>query len=244
MQIVPAIYLKDGKLAAYKPGNYNEIEFLNQDPYDFISKIDKLEIETIGMIDVDSTLGDHTNTGLIGSLANVTVADVYVGGGILEMEYLKSLQFAGVNYFILGTAVFEKPEFLKTLAVEDHVQNDKVVVSLDILDGQVTYHGWTESSDISIKDLIAQCQSLGFDNFIINDVHEDQSRGPNLSLFKALIEVFPNGSFVASGQIRSFEDIESLGKLGVKAVVVGNQIYKKKGLLERIAAYNKTQPRN
>ena len=242
MKIVPALYIKDGKLAAYKPGNYEDIEFLDKDPYEFIDMLCKLPINQIRLIDVDASIGSKSNAGLLGSLSSTTVSLLEVGGGINNMDYLKSLQYAGVDYFIVGTAIFDDPEFLKAISEADDVKNDRILISIDIMDGKIKYHGWKDDAPESFGRIIEEIRDMGFTRFFITDMTTDtENEGPDLDFYRALVEEFPDCLFGAAGRIETLEDVYNLKEVGVDEVVVGNKIYKEKSLLERIAKFNKME---
>ena len=243
MQIIPALYIKEGRAAAYRPGDDAALEFLPQDPYDLIDLIGTYEdISRIHLIDMDAVLpGEKNNCGLVGSLANTTVPDLEAGGGINDMEYLKSLQYAGVDYFVLGTVVFENFAFLEAISQASDIKNDRIMIAIDLMDGQLTYHGWTESvEDQNLRNLIRRCLEVGFHRFIITDVDSTHpEKGPDLLFYKELVEQFPEAIFAAAGNIITFQDVDDLKQVGVREVIVGDEIYKEEGLLEKIAAYNK-----
>jgi phosphoribosylformimino-5-aminoimidazole carboxamide ribotide isomerase len=239
MQIIPSLYIKDGKLAQYKPGDYENIEFLPDDPYELVQKLDKLDIGNIGLIDIDATLGNPSNAGLIGSLSNITVATLHVGGGIKELDYLKSLQYAGVDYFIIGAAVFSTGDFLKVLSEASDVKNDRISIAINVLDDKVTHHAWTGNLATTVEELIDYCLKLGFTRYIVSDVRtSDPEEGPDMAFYASLVQKYPNCRIGAAGHINSFEDIEALEGIGVTSVVIGKEIYLEEGLLEKIAAFN------
>lgn len=240
MRIVPALFIKEGKAAIYNAGNFKEIKFLEEDPYDIIARLDKLDIGHIGLVDVDASLGKSNNAGLIGSLANITVCTLHVGGGINDLDYLKSLQYAGVDYFIIGSAVHEDPELLKTIAAADHIKNERISIAVDICDGKLYYHGWEDDLDVSLNHFIHEAIDLGFSRFLLTDITTDsESPLPDVAFYQSLTESFPDCHFVAAGRIDSFADIDALSTTGVDAVVVGNKIYKDENLLKQVAAFNK-----
>ncbi len=239
MQIIPALYIKDGKVAIYKPGDFENIEFLPDDPYVLVEKMDKLQIGNIGLIDIDATLGTKTNAGLIGSLSNITITTLHVGGGIKNLSYLKSLQYAGVDYFIIGAAVFGASDFLKAVSEAEDVKSDKISIAINVLDGKVTHHAWMGNLTISPEEIISSCREMGFKRFIISDVRSsDPEDGPDMAFYASIIQKFPDCRIGAAGHINTFDDIEALEGIGVDAVVIGNEIYKEKGLLEKIAIFN------
>jgi phosphoribosylformimino-5-aminoimidazole carboxamide ribotide isomerase len=240
MRIVPALFIKEGKAAIYKAGNFKEIEFLNEDPYDIIARLDKLDIGHIGLVDVDASQGKSNNAGLIGSLANTTVATLHVGGGINDLDYLKSLQYAGLDFFIIGSAVHEQPALLKTIAAADHIKNERISIAIDICDGKLYYHGWKDDLDVSLNHFMQEAIDLGFSRFLLTDVTTDTASPlPDVAFYQSLKESFPHCNFVAAGRIDSFADIDALATTGVDAVVAGNKIYKDDNLLKQVADYNK-----
>lgn len=247
MQIIPALYIHDGKAASYTPGNYESIHYLEQDPYEVIDLLGKHDVQRIILLDIDSARGnEQNNKSLIGSLANLTIPDLEVGGGINDMEYLKTLQFAGVDYFILGSAVFKNFDLIKQICESDHIKTDRILVSLDMLDGRLTTLGWTEAvTEKPLSDVIRECMEFGITRFIISDLNSDHPEsGPDLTFYSELIEEFPDAIFSAAGHIHSFEDVEALKKIGVAEVVVGNEIYEHEEWMEKISAYNRREEKS
>jgi phosphoribosylformimino-5-aminoimidazole carboxamide ribotide isomerase len=49
--------------------------------------------------------------------------------------------------------------------------------------------------------------------------------GPSIDLYKEILDRFPGISLLASGGVRSIQDIEKLQKLGVCGVVFGKAFY-------------------
>lgn len=241
MQIVPALYIKDGKAAVYRPGDYQHIEFLSEDPYDLIERIEQHHIHRMLIIDVDASLpGEANNAGLLGSLSNTCVIDLEVGGGIYDMDYLKSLQYAGVDYFVLGSVVIDNFDFLLQVKAAEDVNNERILISLDVKDRKLWTHGWTNPvTDLSPKELIWKCINAGFNRFIITDVDRaKEGLGPDLEFYEAVVEQFPGATIGAGGRINSMEDIEKLAAIGISEVIVGNKIYKEPSLLNTISEFN------
>lgn len=240
MRIVPALFIKDGKAAVYKAGNFTDIEYLTDDPYDILAKLDKLDIGNVGLVDIDASMGQSSHSGLIGSLCNTTVSTLHVGGGINDLDYLKSLQYAGVDYFIIGSAAHERPSFLKEIAEASHVKNERISIAVDIKDGKLYYHGWKDEAPTSLNHFIQHCMDLGFTRFLLTDVSSDVASSlPDVNFYKSLVDSFPSCLFVAAGRIDSFNDIDALASTGISAVVVGNKIYKDEAIMQQVAEYNK-----
>ncbi|RMG59926.1 MAG: hypothetical protein D6722_21555 [Bacteroidetes bacterium] len=244
MHIVPALYIKDGKAAAYRPGDYLNLSYLDRDPYDLIQELSDHHIQRIMLVDVDASLDNpQHNMGLIGSLANTTIPDLEVAGGISNMDYLKSLQYAGVDYFVLGSAMFDNFAFVEAVRDADHVDNDRIMVAFDLLDGQLTCHGWTrEQPDQDLFALIQKTLDNGFRRCIVSHINTQQPEaGPDLDFYRRLRLRFPDLILTAAGHIHSFEHIDALRDIQVDEVVIGNEIYQQPGLMAQISAYNEAE---
>ena len=246
MQIVPAIYIHDDKAAIYRPGDYDNLEYLAKDPYEVIQSLDVKGISRILIIDINASIPGEkkNNKGLIGSLSNTCVADIEVGGGINDMEYLKSLQYAGVDNFVLGSVVYDNFDFVKQLATEDHVKNEDILISIDVQDGKLFYHGWNDPvEDLTAEELMYKCINIGLNSFNVTDVKKDAD-APNFEYYEKLIQQFPGATIGAAGNIHTLEDVEKLEALGVREIYVGNRIYKEPALVETIAAFNLAREEN
>lgn len=243
MLIIPALYIKNGKLAAFNPGEYEHLQYLSQDPYELIDKLGEHDIQRIYLLDLDASHpNDENNKGLIGSLANVAIPDLEVGGGLSDINYLKSLQYAGVDHFVIGTSAHLNPSLVETIAEAKHIKNERIKIAFDLIDGKLTALGFTEEVEESLEERIAYFQGLGLTHFHVTNIHTDKEEdGPDLDFYRKLVESFPEAHFSASGHIHTFEDIDQLKEIGIEAVLVGNQIYREPGILAAVAAYNKAE---
>jgi len=241
MQIIPALSIKDGKAADFRPDS-REIIFLQEsDPYKIIDLLSDNDIRRIHLVDIDGAERQgKDNVGLIGSLSNVCVSDIEVGGGITDVDHLKSLQYAGVDYFVLGSAVYDHPELLQEISEIPHIQNDDIMIGVDLVDGKLSYHGYREHvPDDKIHHVIQRCLEMGFRRILVTDIdHQAPEQGPTVGFYADLIRDFPQLRFTAAGHIRSFADVNRLKEAGVVEAVVGYDFYRDADRLKRLAEYN------
>jgi len=52
-------------------------------------------------------------------------------------------------------------------------------------------------------------------------------QGPNFNVYKEILDLYPSLNLIASGGIRSLDDLNRLKTLNVKEAVVGKAIYEK-----------------
>jgi phosphoribosylformimino-5-aminoimidazole carboxamide ribotide isomerase len=240
MQIIPALCIKDGKAADFRP-DLPEMVFLDQDPYQIIETFGTHDIRRTHLVDIDGAQQKGiNNTGLIGSLSNTCICNIEVGGGIRSVDYLKSLQYAGVDYFVLGSVVYEHPQFLEEVAALTHIPNDDIMIAVDLVDGQLTYHGYADPIPSgTIRQLIQRGIGHGFFRVLVTDINTSANgQGPVADHYAALVKEFPQVKFSAAGHIATFEDVERLKAVGVVEAVVGYDFYRDEASLKRLAAYN------
>ena len=243
MQIIPALCILGGKVATFQPGN-PESEILPDDPYALVERLSEANVLRIHLVDIDGARreGKH-NAGLIGSLSNVCVSQLEIAGGLEDLDYIRSLRFAGADLFVIGSVIYDRPAFLEELIQDDGLQPDTIMISLDMIDGQLTFHGWTKAADQErVTSIIERMTELGFSRVLITDVNRDyQQHGPDYSLFSFLTQSFPQVKFTIAGAINSYDDIERLKKSGVHEVIVGQDFYDTDEKLKRLSDYNKSE---
>lgn len=240
MQIIPALYIKHHRFALFQPGNPSYIEYLPTDPYELVSTLAELNIPRIHVIDQDTWSEKLSpNTGLIGSLCKLCNSRLEVGGGIRNLTFLHRLKAAGVQYFVVGSALYDNFSFLVEISKDSQFSNQNFLISIDIDKGKLAHSGSSIDKSISAKHLIRKCMDLGFNRFILNDLDIFQvEAGPDVCFYRSMTEAFPTATFSASGRVITMEHIEALQKVNVVEAMVGNEIYRIPGLLEQISQFN------
>jgi phosphoribosylformimino-5-aminoimidazole carboxamide ribotide isomerase len=114
---------------------------------------------------------------------------------------------------------------------------DKFLLGADVREEKISITGWTVDTEISIYDFIEKYQSAGIKQIFCTDIHMDGSmKGPSMELYKKILKRFPDLYFIASGGVRSLDDIYSLAENGCKGVIIGKAIYEGMVTLNDLAA--------
>ena len=223
MNIIPAIDLIDGKAVRLQKGDYNKVTVYSEYPEKVAKYFYDCGARYLHVVDLDGAKsGKADNFEVIKKIVDVSGLSVEVGGGIRNMEMVKTYVEAGVDRIILGTAALTDPEFLKE-AVEKY--RDKITVGVDIKDGMVAIKGWTEVSSVSCEDFCRQLEDLGVSSVICTDISKDgMMSGTNLELYKNLNRDF-SINFVASGGVSTLEDIKSLKEMNLFGAILGKALY-------------------
>ncbi|MFH2106827.1 MAG: 1-(5-phosphoribosyl)-5-[(5-phosphoribosylamino)methylideneamino] imidazole-4-carboxamide isomerase [Candidatus Micrarchaeota archaeon] len=208
MLVIPAIDLLDGKCVRLVQGKRELCTVYSDDPIKTIEQFKKDGAKLVHVVDLNGAFeGSMKNFEIIAKLA--AIVEIEVGGGVRTKERIDQLKSIGVNRIIVGTNL-------------DELKKYGVIGGLDFKDGKLATNGWIKNKEIEIGELLE-----GMKEVIVTDVKTDgMLQGPNLELIKQIksfgIEV------IASGGIRSLDDLMELKKIGVNGTIIGKAIYEGK----------------
>ncbi|GAB4257841.1 MAG: hypothetical protein Kow0027_25170 [Saprospiraceae bacterium] len=79
---------------------------------------------------------------------------------------------------------------------------------------------------MSIFDFLRKIQTLGIDQVFVTSIERDGAmQGPDLSLYRRILEAFPSLSLIASGGVRHQSDLQDLEAIGCVGAIVGRAVY-------------------
>lgn len=223
MILYPAIDLVGGKAVRLFKGDYAQMTVYSDDPVSVARDFQRAGAKRMHLVDLEAAKsGIPANAETIRDIAEQTDLFLEVGGGIRNMEILKTYLDLGVDRVILGTAAVTDPQFLKE-AVETY--GEKVAVGVDLKDGFVAIKGWTETSELTADAFFAQMEELGVKTVICTDISRDGAmKGTNRALYRKLSEKF-SIDLIASGGVSSIEDIAALKEMGLHGAIIGKAYY-------------------
>ena len=223
MNIFPAIDLFGGKAVRLFKGDYDKMTIYSNYPVQVALDFKAQGAEWIHVVDLEGAKsGETPNIETIKKIIKETGLSVEVGGGIRSMEVIERYVDAGVGRLILGTAAVNDEALLKQ-AVEKY--GDKIAVGVDLKDGMVAIHGWTEKSNEEGFAFCKKMQDLGVKTIIATDISKDGAmKGANHELYKKLSEEF-DINVIASGGVSSIKDVEKLSAIGLYGAIIGKAYY-------------------
>ncbi len=223
MNLFPAIDLYNGCAVRLYKGDYQQMTIYSHDPLEIARDFERCGAKFVHLVDLEGAKdGTTPNLDTIARIAAETSLFVEIGGGIRSMETAQRYLSAGVDRIILGTAAVHDRDFLgEALAA----LGEKVAVGIDIRDGQVATHGWTQSSGIDAFDFCRELQALGVKTIICTDISKDGAmQGTNRALYRALKDAF-DLEITASGGVTTLEDIRALREMELYGAILGKAYY-------------------
>ena len=92
-------------------------------------------------------------------------------------------------------------------------------------DIHLNWENISRKNDITIE-FIEKYMGAGIKQVFCTDIGLDGAMmGPSLDLYKNIVSKFPDLHFIASGGIRSIDDILNLETVGCRGAIVGKAIY-------------------
>ena len=224
MNLFPAIDLYGGKAVRLYKGDYDQMTVYSEDPVSVAKDFEAKGAKFIHLVDLEGAkTGETPNLNTVQKIVHETSLFAEIGGGIRSMDVIEKYLSAGVSRVILGTAAVKNESFLRE-AVAKH--GKAVAVGVDIRDGYVAIHGWTENSALYYTDFMQKLTEIGVETVIVTDISRDGAmKGTNRSLYAELSEKFPNINVIASGGVSSLNDIQALSDMKLYGAIIGKAYY-------------------
>lgn len=226
MIIFPAIDLRDGKCVRLLRGDFAQETVYSDRPEETALRWQREGAEFLHVVDLDGALaGEPRNTDAIKSILSAVRIPIEVGGGIRSLETIEKTLELGVHRVILGSAAVQNRDLVKEAC---HRYGDRIAVGIDAKDGIVAIDGWGVSGGITAATLAKELASFGLKTIIYTDISRDGTlSGVNIEATSKLAA--ESGiDIIASGGVRSLDDIHALKKCeskGIVGVIAGKSIY-------------------
>ena len=223
MIIFPAIDLRGGKCVRLIQGDFDKETVYSDDPRATALKWQNLGAKFLHVVDLDGArAGSPQNLDAIKKILDAVKIPIEVGGGIRTLDDMEKLLSLGVRRVILGSVAVENISLVEA-AVKKF--GDKIVVGIDAKGGFVATHGWEKSSSVTVGALAKKIVAAGVKTIIYTDISKDgMLSGVNADIFSNLAK-YSGAEVVASGGVKSLEDIRALKAADVAGVIVGKAIY-------------------
>jgi len=228
MIIIPAIDILDNEAVRLYKGDYSQKTVYSTKPWELVQGFNKNGAELIHLVDLNGARkADATNKDCIVRIRKEANVKIQLGGGIRDMEKLKYYESLGIDKFIIGTAAVNDPKFLDDALT--FIGTDRIIISVDALDGLVRVSGWEVKTQIRYEELLTRLDKQGITQIIFTDIsHDGTLSGPNLESYKHILDNF-NFQLIASGGIASLKDIIELTAINSKrplyGIITGKAIY-------------------
>jgi len=212
--LIPSIDLMGGKIVQLVQGEEKALEFDNFD--EWIARFSFFPL--VQLIDLDAAKGRGSNANLIEFF--VRKLPCQVGGGIRSIDSARRILELGARRVILGSTLIQNGAI--DIAFAQQIANEfgaeRLVFAIDARNGKVAIGGWREITAITpvemIRELDPFCGAFLYTHIDTEGLMVGLPLAPVRELRQATTK-----QLIAAGGISTHEEIETLQRMGVDAVV-------------------------
>lgn len=236
IEIIPAIDLINGKCVRLTQGDYANKTIYNDNPLDVAMEFESKGIRRLHLVDLDGAKSRHVvNDKVLRDICHNTNLTVDFGGGIKTEADLQKVFDAGAAMATAGSIAVTSPQ-----TVYEWIEKygpDRIILGADVRNGMIRINGWKDNSNINLLAMLDDYMSRGIHNALCTDIDKDgMLQGPNIELYKSVMDRFPECHLIASGGVSCISDIMELDEAGIPAVVFGKAIYEGRIDIDRLMA--------
>lgn len=222
-EIIPAVDILDGKCVRLRQGRFDTSTVFYENPLEAAEMWEKKGAKRLHVVDLNGArTGSPENLEIIKKILKALKIPVQVGGGFRRIDLIEEIIRLGANRVVLGTTAIVNPNLLSSVCEKF---GGKIVVSVDAKDDKVVASGWTNVSQKNVFSLAQEAVSLGVKRFVYTDISKDgMLSGPNFTAISKFISSV-SVPVIASGGIKTSEDISKLKELKCEGCILGQALY-------------------
>jgi phosphoribosylformimino-5-aminoimidazole carboxamide ribotide isomerase len=223
MIIYPAIDIKDGRVVRLRQGDPNQKTVYSDSPLEVAKRWQDAGAAWLHIVNLDGAFNQQAD--LFPVLRQIANRDMNIqfGGGLRSAESVQVAIDGGVTRVVLGTLAVKNPDLIGEL-IEKHGA-EHIAVALDAKNGRVATHGWQQESEWTAVDLGNLMVAKGVRHALYTDITRDgELEGVNVEATRHLARE-TGLQVIASGGVRSIEDVHALAGTEVAGVILGKALY-------------------
>ncbi len=225
MTIIPAIDIIDGKCVRLTKGDYNQQTIYNSDPLEAAKQFEDAGLKRLHLVDLDGAkAGQVKNWKVLERIAGKTQLVIDFSGGISTQENLEITFNSGAAFASIGSiAVKDELTFSGWLLA---FGAERFIIGADVKNEAIVIKGWTETTSLTVFDLVEKYKVKGVRQFFCTDVNKDGLlQGPATSLYRKILNRHPSIGLIASGGVTTLAELEDLRQVGCDGAIIGKALY-------------------
>ncbi len=228
--ILAAIDLHEGRVVRLRQGDFQKATAYGDDPTAVAVSLVSQGARWLHVVDLDGARAGRQVHGAVVAGVIAAVSDrcaVEVGGGIRDEATAHELLALGASRIVLGTAALREPSLVAR--VIESAGAARVAVAIDVRGGRVVGEAWRAGGSglprQSPDEAIARLADHGAATFEVTAIDQDGTlSGPDLRLLAEVVAA-GRGAIIASGGIRSIDDLVAVRQVGCVGAIVGRALY-------------------
>ncbi|HYF67340.1 MAG TPA: 1-(5-phosphoribosyl)-5-[(5-phosphoribosylamino)methylideneamino] imidazole-4-carboxamide isomerase [Ohtaekwangia sp.] len=228
IQVIPSIAIRKGKVVKMRKGDPSSEKAYDENPLDLARRFEDHGIEVVHLVDLDGAeKGSPKNWHVLEAISGHTTLKVDFTGGIsTDGDISKAYEF-GADYITAASIAVTDPELFASWIIS--YGREKMTLGADVVDRttkEILFRGWQRKAHLTLFEHLEYFYSRGLKYVKSTDVSRDGVlEGPAFDFYQELVNAFPEMCILASGGVRSLDDIKRLNDMGIFAVIFGKAYY-------------------
>ena len=228
IELIPAIDIIDGQCVRLTKGDYDQKTVYRDSPAEVAKEFEQKGVKRLHVVDLDGAKSKHiVNDKVLRRITTETNLTVDFGGGIKTDEDIEKAFCAGAAMVTVGSIAVTQPELF--MGWLEKYGADRMILGADVRNGKISINGWKEDSAEDLLPFLRKYIDAGVKTVLCTEISKDGTlQGPAIELYKEVMTAYPTLHLIASGGVSSIDDIKTLDRAGIPAVVFGKAIYEGK----------------
>lgn len=227
--VLPAIDVRDGRVVRLLQGDYARETRYRSTPLETAQRYADAGAQWLHLVDLDAArVGGYTLLPLLRAIKASTGLKIQTGGGVRDRDGVAAMLDAGADRVVVGSLAVRAPE--QVIDWAGRFGAGRITVALDTRrddDGRwrLPVAGWTATAEAELDALLRRYAEVGLPDLLCTDIDRDGTlTGPNLALYRHVLEVAPTLRLQASGGIRDADDVAAARAAGCAGAVLGKAL--------------------
>ncbi|MCK5705689.1 MAG: 1-(5-phosphoribosyl)-5-[(5-phosphoribosylamino)methylideneamino] imidazole-4-carboxamide isomerase [Cyclobacteriaceae bacterium] len=236
-KVIPSLSISGGEIVLLKKGDFSNQLKYHFNIVDAAKMFEDIGVDVLHFLDLDGVKK--------GSPVNYYTLETFVGHSNLKVDFMggirtdgdinKVLEY-GATYFTASSIAVNNHDLFASWIIS--YGREKLSLMANVADNRLVYKAWQRKADIDLEEHIEFFHMRGLKYLKVTDMNRDGVlEGPNFELYKKLRDKFPDIYLVASGGVRSVNDIRKLKEMGLYGVIVARALYEGKIKIEDLKEF-------
>ncbi len=217
-------------------GEFSTRREYSASPLEMAKEFECAGIKYLHLVDLDGArTGKPVNMDILSAIAAQTSLVIDYGGGLRNREDVRLALRSGATQVTAGSIAATDPVSVRSWLRE--IGPEKIILGADTRERLISTSGWAQETGLDVIPFITGYASEGLTDVICTDIARDgMLAGPALDLYREIIDL-TGVRLIASGGIRSLEDLDDLSAIGCHGAIIGKAIYEGKIKPEKLGHY-------
>jgi len=245
MRLIPAIDLLGGNCVRLVEGKFNTSTLYSKKPLEVAKSFEDAGLQYLHLVDLDAARDEKIkNFRTLERIVSKTSLTVDYGGGLRNAESVAMALEYGAKQVTIGSLAVQDIDQFKQFLVK--FGEETLIFGADIYFEnnipELAISGWQKKSGVSLFEILSIYENTGLRYVTCTDIQKDgKLGGPSFSLYKNLINTYPNYSVISSGGVTTIEDLRTLHQIGCEGVILGKTLYEGRLTLQQLSMFQKNE---